>query len=48
MRVTILNSITNDIKKIINNSMPKFLVERDWPNAGKLSKNALKDMAQQS
>ena len=28
--------------------MPKFLVERDWPNAGLLSKNELKDMAQQS
>jgi hypothetical protein len=28
--------------------MPKFLVERDWPGAGSLSKNELKNMAQLS
>lgn len=28
--------------------MPKFLIERDWPGAGLLSQNELKDMAQQS
>jgi len=28
--------------------MPKFLIERDWPKAGLLSQNELKEMAQQS
>jgi hypothetical protein len=28
--------------------MPKFLIERDWPNAGLLSHAELKYMAQQS
>jgi len=28
--------------------MPKYLVERDWPEAGLLSQNELKDIAQQS
>ena len=28
--------------------MPKFLIERDWPEAGALSREELKDMAQQS
>jgi Protein of unknown function (DUF4242) len=28
--------------------MPKFLIERDWSNAGLLSHNELKDLAQQS
>lgn len=28
--------------------MPKFLIERDWPEAGLLSQKELKDMAQQS
>ena len=28
--------------------MPKFLIERDWPAAGLLSVDELKDMAQQS
>ena len=28
--------------------MPKFLIERDWPEAGLLSAKDLKDMAQQS
>ena len=28
--------------------MPRFLIERDWPNAGLLSPNELKDMAQLS
>jgi hypothetical protein len=28
--------------------MPRFLIERDCPNAGLLSKSELKDMAQQS
>ena len=28
--------------------MPKYVVERDWPDAGKLSKRDLKEMAQQS
>lgn len=28
--------------------MPKFLIERNWPGAGLLSEDELKDMAQQS
>jgi Protein of unknown function (DUF4242) len=28
--------------------MPKYLVEREWPDAGNLSQEELKDMAQQS
>ena len=28
--------------------MPKYLIERDWPDAVLLSKEELKDMAQQS
>lgn len=28
--------------------MPKYLIERDWPQAGLLSQNELKDMALQS
>jgi len=28
--------------------MPKYLIERDWPDAGLLSEDELKNMAQQS
>jgi len=28
--------------------MPRYLIERDWPDASLLSQNELKDMAQQS
>ncbi|MEO6453172.1 MAG: DUF4242 domain-containing protein [Ginsengibacter sp.] len=28
--------------------MPKYLIERDWPDAGLLSQDELKDLAQQS
>jgi hypothetical protein len=28
--------------------MPKFLIERDWPGAGSLTQDEIKEMAQQS
>ena len=42
-----LTSLQVHINKT-KNSMPKFLIERDWPDAGLLSQDELKEMAQQS